>query len=300
MRRGVAALFLVACSGDLELPDLENIGEIGASEVTGAAPESAGVEPTAGFVGVVVARNRSDVSSSIGGVLVSVSVRPGDRVDAGAPIAVIDPSQVDSEIGVARAELRASLSARASAEVDLAEAGEKLSRFERVGRELADEVVGAEAGAAIRYAVKRARAVFGRADAEVQRHRRRIGLLESRRGQTRVTAPFAGTVANRYLDPGGVVAPGQPIVRLIESDQPWVRFAVPADQSSWFAVGVAIEVAVESRDEPLRAYVVQVAPEIDPVAKMVVIEARIEGDDAGQLRSGASAWVAQIGGDKTR
>jgi RND family efflux transporter MFP subunit len=279
-------LVLVAgCAGDVRPPPGpgEPRAEVGAS-----APRPVDA-PARGYVGVIVARNRSDVSSSVAGELTSIAVRAGDRVEAGAVLAIVDSSPLEREIGVARAELQGARSARTSAAVDLEEANERRARLDRIGDQVAAEVVGAEQGAAIRYSARRARAALGRAEAEVRRHQRRIALLEGRRTRTRVVAPFAGLVASRYLDPGAVIDAGEPIVRLIESDEPWVRFAVPPARASELTVGADVEVEVGARR--LRARVVQVAPEIDPIAAMVVVEARIEDGERGLLRSGTGVRV---------
>jgi hypothetical protein len=50
-----------------------------------------------------------------------------------------------------------------------------------------------------------------------------------------------------------------------------------------------VEVEVGARR--LTARVVQVAPEIDPIAMMVVVEARIEDGERGLLRSGTGVRV---------
>ena len=68
--------------------------------------------------------------------------------------------------------------------------------------------------------VMTARAAVAEKSARVKQLRSALNDLELR-------APFDGTVSLRYVDAGAVVGPTTPIVRLINPDNLWVRFAIP-------------------------------------------------------------------------
>lgn len=78
---------------------------------------------------------------------------------------------------------------------------------------------------------------------------------------------------------------GQPIVRLISSDELFVKFAIPADQAGTLATGAEIDVILEAQQLRTRAVVRHVAPELDPVAQMILADADLLDAPAG-LQSG--------------
>src|SRR5690606_38362453 len=115
---------------------------------------------------------------------------------------------------------------------DLTEAERRFQRREA----MSDQVASEELDGA-RFAAERARAAVSEASAAVAEHRSRVQQLERALEETVITAPFAGTVSIRYADPGALVTRGAPVVRLIASDELWVRFAVPAEEAERYRVG---------------------------------------------------------------
>src|SRR5690606_6798603 len=103
----------------------------------------------------------------------------------------------------------------------------------------------------------------------------RVQQLERALEETVITAPFAGTVSIRYADPGALVTRGAPVVRLIASDELWVRFAVPAEEAERYRVGDPVSVVLEPDDQQAEAVVRRIAPDLDPVTQMVLAEAEL-------------------------
>jgi RND family efflux transporter MFP subunit len=244
--------------------------------------------PSRGFVGVVVAREATDVAATVPGKVTKVHVRLGDRLEAKAPIATIDPRPIRDELAVARASLSAARADLNRAAVDRREAAERL----RLRRSLKDNVSAEELTTA-KYALEKAKARGQRARALVANHSAKIRQLERKLADAKIVAPFKGTVSTRYVDPGVVVSTGTRIVRLIASDELWVRFAVPAAQAGPMQVGAKVRVEIESMKTPIEATIKQVAPELDAVTQMILIEAAIKQPPelAGRLQSGLAAWV---------
>jgi multidrug efflux pump subunit AcrA (membrane-fusion protein) len=77
-------------------------------------------------------------------------------------------------------------------------------------------------------------------------------------------------VAERLVEPGTVVAAGTPLVRLVDDGRLVVRFAVPPEES--VAVGAPVQVRLPG-GALRRAIVDRVAPEIDTLARLRVVEA---------------------------
>ena len=79
--------------------------------------------------------------------------------------------------------------------------------------------------------------------------------LEHALAEAEIRAPFDGVVAARFFDPGALTRGGRPILRVISSSIPRVRFAIPEPQSSAISVGGTVSVVVEGVKEPVRAEV---------------------------------------------
>ena len=79
--------------------------------------------------------------------------------------------------------------------------------------------------------------------------------------QSRLTAPFAGTVVARHVNEGTVVSPGQIVLRLLEDSQLEAWFGLPVAAAERLKVGDRLAVLVEQREYP--ALVKAVLPELD-------------------------------------
>jgi multidrug resistance efflux pump len=100
-----------------------------------------------------------------------------------------------------------------------------------------------------------------------------------------VLAPLTGKVALSHVQTGERVVEGQPIVRLISSDELFVKFAIPADKAGTLAPGSTVDVVFETAGIKTSAVVRHVAPELDPIAQMIVADADLV-DAPAQLQSG--------------
>jgi hypothetical protein len=86
------------------------------------------------------------------------------------------------------------------------------------------------------------------------------------------------------------VQEGQAVIRVIRSDELFVKFAIPAADARRIAAGDPIELRLTARSLVARGVVKQVAPELDPVAQMVLAEADLVAPPAG-LRAGDTGRV---------
>ena len=226
-------------------------------------------------IGVVVARENVDVAARHAGEVAEVYVRIGDEVQAGEPVARLNEDSLREALAVTRAELAAARAELAQARVDVRESQERSERRQ----EFRDNIPQEELEAA-RFAVQRAQAARNRARADVQRHQAQVAEIERQLQDAGILAPLPGTIATRYVDPGALVEPGAPIVRLIASEGAWIRFAVPPEVAASLDVAMEVEAEIESFGETLPAIVRQIAPQIDPQSRLVLVEAELRLDDS--------------------
>ena len=228
--------------------------------------------------GVIAASGRiegddSTVSPKTGGRIRELTVREGDRVAAGAVIAVLDDEQVRAREQQAEAMVRQAEARLAAAEAQLAqaEATYAQARWDRdafgqlwkrglIAEQQARQAQNNErTQAATVVAAKRQ---VGAAQADADRARAQLEEAQANRNDLRVVAPFAGTVATRTAEPGEVVTAGTPIITLIDLSQVYLRAFVPEGQIGRVRVGQPARVYLDSAPrQSIEAFVSRVDPQ---------------------------------------
>ncbi|HEU0036517.1 MAG TPA: efflux RND transporter periplasmic adaptor subunit [Kofleriaceae bacterium] len=229
--------------------------------------KSADTEPV-GYVGVLAPRESIEVTSPFTTKVQKLYVNLGDTVNAGEPLALLDDRPLREELAIAKAQYKeAAISAGAAANKY---ARERLALKEQVTSKANVAAAGFESG---------------KAGATVEQHKARVAQLEQRLKETTLTAQIGGKVALRYVEEGARVTEGQPVVRVISSDELFVKFAIPAEDARKLAPGSRIEIRFEGKSPTAEGIVRTVAPELDPVAQMILAEAELVNATA-ELQSG--------------
>jgi multidrug resistance efflux pump len=84
------------------------------------------------------------------------------------------------------------------------------------------------------------------AEAALAQARARLELVRTQLRESRIVAPVASLVEVLDLRPGDLVAPNQPVAKLLEPDQTFVRVYLPETRLGWIAVGQAARISVDS------------------------------------------------------
>lgn len=159
--------------------------------VTGAALEARG------FPGVIAAEVETTLGFQTSGRIESRPVKLGDTVTRGQVLATLDQITLAEDVEAAKAALRA-----AAAKADFA--GQSLARAEELHARGVAPVATLEQVQA-KTAAARAQLEAARADLARARDAARFGTL---------TAPSGGVVSLVLAEPGTVVTPGTPVLRL--------------------------------------------------------------------------------------
>ncbi|MDY6939377.1 MAG: efflux RND transporter periplasmic adaptor subunit [Cyanobacteriota bacterium] len=246
--------------------------------------------------------------------------------------------RLEADGAIARSDLDTAIDEerRASANVEQAKAGleearrrlerlENGTRVEEIDRAVA-EVDSAEADVAsaiaevdsAEAAVSEARAQLeellngtraeeiASAEAEVADAQSQVELYETRLEDTRVRAPFAGIITQRYADPGAFVTPATSassaasatstsIVALAEGLE--VLAQVPEADISQIEPGQAVEIVADSfPDEVFEGEVKLIAPEAIEDREVTVFEVRLKIETGlDKLRSGMNVDLTFLG-----
>ncbi len=241
-----------------------------------------------GFVGVVIAKQQVDLESTVAARVLTVPVQLGDRLHKGDPVATLDSESIRRDLASATATVRAAQAEERAARVQLAAAHDRAGRMNKLAASVSQEEL-----ETAHYEEKMAAARRQAAHARVAESVAAVDKLRTLLETTAITATFDGVVAQRYVDPGTIVGPGKPIIRLISGDDVWVRFAVPEEQLASIVVGSCVETSVPSLKVATSGKIETVAPQIDAASRMLVVEARLTVPPAwqGHLPVGLEARV---------
>ena len=284
----VAALLLVTWPGCRATP--HQARRLSSPAHLESAP-SVAAPPPQSFLGVVVAPQTVDLTSQVTGRLVSVEVSSGDPVKQGGILARLDTRSARQDVAVARAELATALAQREQMRLEAAQASERLERRSSVVELPSQTVrtVSEEELSASKYQKRAAEAKVQAAEALVAEKQARLAQMELLVKEGALRAPFDGVVMARYVDAGASVHQGTPVVRLLESGELRVRFAMPEEVEE---PAVGSPVRIEVAGQIAHGTVDKVAPEIDAASRMIFAEASLAPPlPRTRLRSGQVAHV---------
>jgi RND family efflux transporter MFP subunit len=120
------------------------------------------------------------------------------------------------------------------------------------------------------------------------------GALASARADlayTTLISPLDGYVTNRYMDPGAMATPGNPILGVQFFRQVWLSVMVPEEVSSTLHIGQPTSVTFDALPgQTFDASVIQINPGGDPTSRQFTVRA-VLSNTTGQLKPGMFAHV---------
>jgi RND family efflux transporter MFP subunit len=256
-------------------------------------PVSDRIEPAddAGHLGVVFVRQSADIAARSDGALQAVYANLGDRLKAGDVIAEIDSYSIRRQLEMAEATLRSAQADQRDLELELRDAASRYQRREQLAQE---GLISREDLSTARVQFDRAEAKLQAAAARVAEQTAHVNEVKGSVANTLVRAPFDGTVAARYLDPGAAVRFGTPIVGLIRPEDLWVRFAVNGTEQARLRIGTLIEFEQPGSSTSVPGTIEYVAPSIAATSQEVLVEARLTPASVirNLIRPGATGRVS--------
>jgi len=97
-------------------------------------------------------------------------------------------------------------------------------------------------------------------------------------------APFDGQIADRYLDEGTVVSPGQPVFRIVEHQSLEARIGMPLDAVQSVQINDPIDLSVGHLN--CKGTIVRKLPEIDIATRTQTVVIEINSDSVTKLVPG--------------
>lgn len=195
--------------------------------------------------GVVRPGKRAVLSTRIAGTLISVNVEPGDAVEAGDLLAETDAREVNAGIAAARANISAAESAVQQARQD----------HQRLKRLYEEDLIA-------RVRVEQAQVQLDQLKAKRQQAQSDLDARQSTLSYARITAPFAGQIAETLVDAGSFVGPGTALLVLEAREHLRVDVPVSSQQAASLTPGQLMSVMTESK-KPLPAHLTGVIPALE-------------------------------------
>jgi RND family efflux transporter MFP subunit len=225
--------------------------------------------------GSLVARRESHIGVEVPGRILRIHVSEGDRVEAGAPLFEIDPSEYEMAVRQAVAGLDVVRAERGQLEADLARA-RSLRKREVLAEQETEKLTTA-------LAVARARE---------RQAEEAVALARYNLGQTVVRAPYTGSVALRMADEGttALVQPQTIVIVFQETAELEGHAAIPESQLSLVRVGDRALVHVEGLPEPVETRISAVSDSIDPATRTYLVKMQIPNREH-RLKAGVFAHV---------
>jgi HlyD family secretion protein len=273
-------------------------------EVAVVHPERGRVEHTVSNTkaGTLMARRRARLSPEVGGRVVELPVREGDRVEAGQVLLRLDDSVLRAQLEQARREL-VTVEARHREACLAAEQAEREN--ERYRSPEMRQIVSANTLDQLSAKAETSRAGCVAAAAAVDGAGAAIRVVDEQLAKLVLHSPFAGVVADvaaelgEWVTPSPPALPVPPVVEILDASSIYVSAPMDEVDSARVRAGLPARVTIDSHPgRSFAATVSRVAPYVlDVEAQNRTVEIEVDLDDVSDselLLPGTSADVEVI------
>lgn len=205
----------------------ERVMQLNPLEVATLAPQR--LERMVRITGSLAPARQTALAAQVAGTIQTVSARPGDTVIEGQVLAQIDVTDLRVRLGQQRATMEATQAQLALAETQLAST-----------RQLSDRGVSSQS------ALESAQSNVNALTAQVEALRAQVTSAEIALGNATITAPFAGMISARAIEPGQTVNVGSPTLTLVDLSEMEVQATAPLSAISAISRGQQATLAIEA------------------------------------------------------
>jgi RND family efflux transporter MFP subunit len=220
--------------------------------------------------GSLKATQSAIVKARVAGELLELSVREGDRVQAGQVIARIEPSEYQARVRQTQQQADA-----AKAQVDIAQ------------RQFDNNQALVNQGFISQTALLTSQASLNGAKATHEAALAALDLTNKSLADATLRSPLSGVVAQRLAQPGERVAIEARLVEVINLSQLELEAALTAEDASRVRVGMTAQLNVEGVSEPVPAKVLRINPSVQMGSRSILVYLGVQGREG--LRQGQFA-----------
>lgn len=114
---------------------------------------------------------------------------------------------------------------------------------------------------------------------QLEQARAQVRLAEQALDQLTVTAPFAGTITARHIEPKGIALPNIPLLQLSQLDQIIVELQVGSTQINQLQTGLKALVLFEGHQRPIEASLDFLSPGVGPQGNLYQAQIILDNRD---------------------
>jgi len=188
-------------------------------------------------------QNRVAVSSKILGRIASLAVDEGDSVSGGQAIVQLDEKDLNAQKDQALASLRLAEESLRLSQVQLERSQEDYARAEN---QFENAVITKEDYDHSRNAVEAARAEHSIALARIGAAQAQVAVVQAELDNCTIYSPVTGSVAKRWVLPGEIVQPGQPVFAIYDRTQTWVTANLEETNLQDLRLGQEVQISVDT------------------------------------------------------
>lgn len=283
----ILSFFILACQGEQIQPGFTK----GPGKPAGEFTRFAGVETRNlvkhhEAVGTIRPHTDSVIESRVPGQVLKVNAAPGDRVDEGAVLAVLDGRQLSARLrqagegrSVADQTLKQALKAvdEARAALDQADAAHRRSQtlFEKDIIPSQKLEIDRAAYLTAKARLEKTQEAVAAARAGVRQAAEVVQEARIAMEYTRITAPAAGVVVRRLVDPGDQAVPGKPLLVLQTSGALRLEAHVREGLIHHIVRGKTYEVEIRAPGKTVPAEIQEIVPYADPETRTFLVKAAL-------------------------
>ncbi len=253
-------------------------------EVKTARPSRGEIIRSVALPGTIKANQQATIYAKVAGYLKLLAVDKGDRVQAGQSLCEIEVPELIADVAKYKAEL-------VRAEADVKVAGLEVGRLAKAQKQAPDLV--------LPQAVDNSEGRLAMARAGVEMARANLERTDTLLRYAKVTAPFAGIVTARFVDPGafipaatsGSAAQTAAIVTIADFNTVRLQVPLPEVEAALAQVGQPVKLTVEGLPgKSFAGTISRMSYALDDATKTMLIEADLPNADLA-LRPGMYANV---------
>lgn len=211
---------------------------------------------TGEYLGTLTSRQSVNVLPQVAGYVRRIHVRPGQKVEAGAPLLEVDGRQESAALESAQAQ-------RSSAQAALELAKQTRERTEALYKE----------GLVSAQELERAISQAETAEAAARAASAQVSQREVQLQYYVVRAPFAGTMGDVLVRVGDYVGATTPLTSVAQADALEVSVSVPSARARTLQTNTPIELLDSQGKVLLTSDIFFVAPQADPRTQLVELKA---------------------------
>lgn len=229
-----------------------------AVRVVAVAARVAPVQEIVPLVGSITANESVEIKAETDGLVKEIGFQEGDTLDAGTLLVALDETKLAAALAESEANLK------------LSEAN-----FARAEQLLRDKLISQQE--------------FDQTSATFTMMRSMVELRRRTLRDTRIYAPFRGTVAARLVSPGQVITRNTPLTMLVDLETVKVELNVPERYLGQIQPGQTISFVVDAYPgQKFTGKVFFVSPQLDPATRTALVKALVPNPDR-RLRGGMFA-----------